>query len=415
MFLKSVLFISFILSMPGVLNAQEIDLLILNRDYQQALSRIEQQLSSEPTAGLFFKKGLVCEKLMDFEGAISALRQACMADSMQTVYQEELAEAYSALGNYNDAALCLQRAAHFDPENLPLKGKLGQCFINLKSYREAYYWYDQIYKKDSANAYYNRYFAYAAFQTGKLDLAVRLYEQLVNQNSRDLNVYLNLAGIYANKKENTDKGEAVCSKGLRIFPEHPFLLLKWADVCFKNKEYIRAVVPFERYLAKNDSTYEVLKNYGVCLYFNRSEKKALSVLNKCYLQAVNDPIVNFYIGACYKNLKQFPESIEFFKLAIETATPFYLDEIYQHMGQAYGLIREYEKSIEAYQEALKLNPANVELLFEIATTYEEFKSNETMALNYYQIYLKEAGETAKRANYALDRIKNLKEDLFFEK
>jgi hypothetical protein len=35
---------------------REIDLLILNRDYQQALYRIEQYLDKEPTAGLFFKK-----------------------------------------------------------------------------------------------------------------------------------------------------------------------------------------------------------------------------------------------------------------------------------------------------------------------------------------------------------------------
>jgi len=411
---KTALFIGLVLLISGKINAQEIDLLILNRDYQRALVRIDRMLESEPTADLYFKKGLVCEKLMDFDGAVTAFRLAFAADSTSTIYLEELAEAYSGLGNYNDAALCLQRAVHLDPERLPLKGKLGQCLINLKSYGEAYTWYDQIYKVDSTNAYYNRYFAYVAFQTGKLDLAVRLYERLVNQKSRDLNVYLNLAGIYANKKENRDKGEAVCAKGLLIFPEHPFLLLKWADVCFKNKEYARAVLPFERYLAKNDSTYEVLKNYGVCLYFNHLEDSALQILNKCYSQVINDPIVNFYIGACYKNLKQFPESIEFFKLAIETATPFYLDEIYQHMGQAYGLLREYEKSIEAYQEALELNPTNVELLFEIATTYEEFRSKETMALNYYQIYLKEAGEKARRADYALDRIKKLKEDLFFE-
>jgi len=56
----------------------------------------------------------------------------------------------------------------------------------------------------------------------------------------------------------------------------------------------------------------------------------------------------------------------------------------------------------------------VELLFEIATTYEEMRSNQTFALNYYQNYLKQAGEQAKRADYALDRIKKLKEELFFE-
>ena len=56
----------------------------------------------------------------------------------------------------------------------------------------------------------------------------------------------------------------------------------------------------------------------------------------------------------------------------------------------------------------------VEVLFEIATTYEEFNFNKTMALNYYKSYLLEAGEGAMNADYALNRMNKIKEELFFE-
>ena len=130
---------------------------------------------------------------------------------------------------------------------------------------------------------------------------------------------------------------------------------------------------------------------------------------------LNDPIVDFYLGACYKKLKQFPESEGFLLLAIETATPFYLAEIYHHLGQVYGLERKYKESIDAYKKAMELDPMKVELLFQIATTYEEYNFNKTLALSYYKMYLKEAGDQAQNADYALDRIKKIKEDLFFEK
>jgi tetratricopeptide (TPR) repeat protein len=158
-----------------------------------------------------------------------------------------------------------------------------------------------------------------------------------------------------------------------------------------------------------------LRNYGICLYHTDFEESALQMLNKCYSQNINDPIVNFYIGACYKKLNNFPESIRFFELAAAVAIPGFLSDIYHHLGQVYGQQREFKKSIEAYQEALRLDPSKVELLFDIATTYEEFDSNTTMALNYYQIYLKQAGEKTNRAGYALERLKKLKEELFFEK
>lgn len=60
----------------------------------------------------------------------------------------------------------------------------------------------------------------------------------------------------------------------------------------------------------------------------------------------------------------------------------------------------------------KCNSLNYEVLFEIATSYEEFNFNKTLALNYYKSYLKEAGDKAKNADYALERMRKIKEELF---
>ena len=100
--------------------------------------------------------------------------------------------------------------------------------------------------------------------------------------------------------------------------------------------------------------------------------------------------------------------------AIEAATPAYLPEMYHHLGQILAQQRKFEASIAALQKANQLDPTNAEVLFEIATTYEEFNSNKTLALNYYRIYLMEAGESGKNVDYALTRITKIKEELFFE-
>ena len=394
-------------------SAQDIDQLILNRNYVRALEQINLELSKSETAELYFKKGLVLEKMMNFEEAVSALETACRKNSGEPVYFGELAEVCSGVGNYTDAVVSLQKALELEPSDLSVKGKLAQSYLNLKDYPNAFSLYQQIWRQDSTNMYYNRYYAYAAYQTAQLDLAVKLYEQLVSQHSRDLNVYLNLATIYS-RKENMMKAVMSCRHGLQVFPDHPSLLLKEADVWFQHKEYAKAQRPYGQYLAvSGDSAYEVLRNDGICLYFTHFEEDALKILKTCYATTMNDPILNFYMGACYKKLKQFPESIAFFRLTIETATPAYLSDVYHHLGQVYGLQRQFKESIEAYQEALKLDPGKVELLFEIATTYEEFGDNQTLALNYYQAYLKQAGEAAGKAGYALGRITKLKEELFF--
>ncbi len=411
MFRKQMIFIFLLL--PVFSLGQEIDLLLLNREYKQALQQIEERLAVRPQSDLYFKKGLALEKLLKFEDAIAALELACASDSVNPVYWEELAEAHSSLGNYMDAIACFQQAIGLDGQNLTLQGKLAKSYINLKAYADAYAYYQRINFQDSTNSYFNRYFAYAAYRTNRLEEAASLYEKLLQQGTRDLSVYLNLATIYS-KQENMNGAVRACFYGERIFPDHPALVLKRADTYFLFKDYAKAQHPYERYLAANDSTFDVLKNYGICLYFTKFEEEAVSLLEQCYEITVNDPIVNFYIGACHKKLKHLHESIAFFKLSIETATPSYLAEIYHHMGQVYGWQREFKASIEAYDEAMKLDPDKVELLFEIATTYEEYNFNKTLALNYYRTYLLEAGEAAENADYALDRIKRIKEELFFE-
>jgi len=74
----------------------------------------------------------------------------------------------------------------------------------------------------------------------------------------------------------------------------------------------------------------------------------------------------------------------------------------------------YPDAVSALGKANEMDTGNPEILFEIATTYEEFNSNKTLALNYYQIYLKEAGAAARNMEYAQDRIAKIKEEMFFE-
>ena len=138
------------------------------------------------------------------------------------------------------------------------------------------------------------------------------------------------------------------------------------------------------------------------------------MLEKCVDQIVNDEYVLFYLALSYKRLKDFVISEQYMEAAIEAATPAYLPDMYHYLGQILGQQRKFAESIAALQKANELDAENAEVLFEIATTYEEYNNNKTLALNYYRLYLLQAGEEGENVKYALDRMKKLKEDLFFE-
>ncbi len=396
------------------LYAQSIDELILNKKFDKALSRISAQLQEKPGAELYFKQALIYKEMANPMLAGKALEQALFYDPQNSSYLAELGENFSTLGNIYQSVECYRRAVELDPNDINLQGKLGRAYINIDDFKNAFQTFEMVSKIDSSNVFINKQFAFAAFKTGKADLAIHLYEKVIAENPGDFGTHLNLLAIYKKKKDPANVSR-VGERALSVFPGNPTLLLREADALFELSDYEDAIYPYEKYLAENDSVFDVVKNYGITLFFCKQETKALQLLEKCFYQAPNDQYVNFYVGLCYKKLADYKRSAEFLNSAIECSQPPYLSDMYHHLGQVYGSNREFEKSIAALQKAYDLNTEKVEVLFEIATTYEEYNFNKTLALNYYSIYLKTAGEEAKNADYALGRIRKIKEDLFFEK
>jgi len=409
-----VLITSILLVNMPVFAQQEIEMMIINRDYHGALDLIEKEISTNPSAEIFYKKGLVLNSLQNYRESILAFQIAIQTDSVNPIIMAELAENFAILGNYHDAAFWFEKSIALQPENLSLLAKSGRNYISLKDFKKAYNCFSDVYAVDSTNIYWNKQLAFSAFRIGNKPQAKYLYKQVLSQNPRDYSSYTNLIRILDKQKEDSLIVE-VFDMGLANFPGDAELFGERARFYFETKKYEQAKPDFESYfLAGGDSVYPVLMNYGITCYFTKYDSLAVQMLEKCVDQVVNDPYVLFYLALSYKRMNTFEISEQFMKAAIEAATPAYLPDMYHYLGQILGLQRKFPESIAALQKANELDPENKEVLFEIATTYEEYNSNKTLALNYYNLYLKEAGEEAKNIDYALTRMKKLKEDLFFD-
>jgi tetratricopeptide (TPR) repeat protein len=411
--MKQFLIAFFALVVPLQLFSQSVDELILNKKYKAALAKIDSRLEEKPEAHLYFKQALVYEAQSEFLLAAKSLEKALFYEPENAMYLAELGETYSNLGNLYQAVECFRRASEIAPGDLSLKGKLGRTYLNIDDFKRAFVTLSNLYQVDSTNVFFNKQLAFAAFKRGESSLSIRLYEKVVQDNPGDFGSRLNLIAVYKNKK-NSAMVYQTGRNALTVFPSNATILVRTADGLFELKDYSRALSLYEAFLANHDSTYDVMKNYGISLYLTSQEEKSISILEKCFYQLPNDPLVCFYLGLAYKSLANYERSAEFMRAAIACAQPPYLSDMYHHLGQIYGRNREFEKSIAALQKAFEVNPEKVEVLFEIATTYEEFDFNKTLALNYYNEYLKTAGEKAKNADYALGRIQKIKEELFFD-
>ena len=409
-----ILFLLMICAATTLLAQRKIDLLLIDKNYDKALQEIDKELAVNPSSELFYKKGVVYKNLQDYQKALEAFLSGLQYNASNVVMLEETAECFSILGNNKDAISFYEKAIQVDPENLALAGKLGRVHINLNDYKTAYNVFSGIYEKDSSNVYWNKQLAYCSFRVFQREQARDLYERVLDANPRDHGTYINLIHCYNWKKEATEI-MATIDSGLVQFPADKDLLFEKAMFFYKTKRYGPAMLQFEKYLEQEKQpAYETLMNYGISTYFAEQEAKALDIFGDLKRMNPNDPLVMYYQSLCNRKLKNFEDAIELMTFAIDASVPDYVSEMYHHLGQMYGQQRDFKASIEALKKAYELNPGKTEVLFEIATTYEEYNSNKTLAMNYYRIYLTESGESAKNAIYALERIEKLKEDLFFD-
>jgi tetratricopeptide (TPR) repeat protein len=389
---------------PIVCAAQNIDQLILNKDYSGAISQIDAKLAMHPDAELYWKQATVYRQLSRPMRAARSLENAIAIDSLNCKYLVEYADLQTELGNPYKSVSYYQRAANISKVDLNLKCRLGKAYMSIDDYSKAYEVFRIINSMDSTNLVYSKQFALAALKTGKTDLAIGLFERVLQYNPNDFNSYINLIPLYLKNKDAVQIVRT-SDRALYFFSENPAVLLREANSLYSLKEYEEAKPCFERYLAQNDSVFEVLENYGITLYFIQDDDKAREILEKCNALDPTNPFVNFYLGLICKRQVDFQKSEEYLRMAIATSQPAYLTEMHHLLGQVYGLQREFEKSIESLQEAYRCNPLNTEILVEIATTYEEFGSNKKLALTYYQKYLQEAGDQAVNAQFAQERIR----------
>lgn len=410
---------------------QDIDLLILNKKYGQALTIIDQAFTKNPSAGLLLKKGLVYKLREEYQKAAEAFFEASrMAPENQEILGE-LAETLMSLDNYSDAVQIYRKALDTDTTNLPLAGRLGAAYISLKDYHNALKVFTSIYQEDSTNVFWNKQYAYCVAKTQTSDsLAIQLYKSLIARNPRDVSLYSSLGSLlFRTKKSN--QAIDILNRGLTEFPNYPDLTLKLATYYLSQKIYDKAVESYKNYVENSEPLsellqidgiipvsepdYEVLRSYGIALYLNKSEVEALNILNKCAAITLNDGIVLYYQGLIYKKMIDYPTAEHLMNEAINVSMPDYLSAMYHQLGQIYSQERKFRESVDAYRKAYKLDTTNFEILFELATTCEEYMTNKEIPLNYYQAYLIQGRDKAKNADYALNRIDRIKEELFFGK
>ena len=414
---------------------KEIDQYIFDKNYEKAGELLGKQImEGNSDFSTLNRMGVVSMKLYNYDIAYSNFEKALLLKPEDISILDNIAYCSRKLGDKKKSIYFLNKAYELDSANKQIAGEYADILISVGNYKKAanVYWsflppdtliqtnrnYDLLNFPPDGHKFlfFYKQLAFCEYKMDRYGGAIN-HLKVVEHFAPSDKEALYWQALILQKLSKFDGAIEACDKILTLESDNTKALAKKAYILFGQKFYTPALEVYEKLIALEadnpDPTH--LKNYGICLYYEGKHQKAMEVLDVVKPQDQLDPFVPFYLGLSCEKLAHHEKALENLQEAAFLSVPGYSSDVYHHLGIHYKQMRMFKEALGAFEMVQKLDPANYNVLFDIAITHEEYNRNQTLALNYYNEFVKQC-TNSKSANlkYALNRIKRIKEDLFFE-
>ncbi|PKQ61415.1 hypothetical protein BZG02_15795 [Labilibaculum filiforme] len=394
----------------------KLDQLLFSEQYLEAIPLLEQLIKKDSTNSLlYFQLGKLYQKLDKDLLATYNYRKANTLQPNSETTLLSLSSSLYALGNYPDAEKHLSNLYAIDSTNYSINLLFAKTLASQNKLQESLDLYQQIIEVDSLNPGIHKQIGSLKDRMQDFNGSLSSYMISYELNTSDLSV---LVHIIQQLYEMTGYQQALeyCSKGLVTYPNNSVLLKKKAQVLIGLEWYDNALNILKDLEGSKQLSEAEHKYLGICYMQTRQYEEALTAFAACGPNFEKDPMINFHTGICYARLNQHQKAITYLENALFYITPSIEASMHLYLAKSYHANQQFEKAITSYQHHFEMDNTNADILYEIATSYEEYGNNKDKALDYYSKYLQQSNNKEDpKYEYAKSRILRIKENIHFEK
>lgn len=417
----------------------EIEKHFFDGNYEKTIELLNEKISLSNAQMIDYQMMAQCYvQQFNYQKAIQYFEKALFFDTSNVTSLEGMSDACLSLGRKKEAYSGYLQIIELDSTNVRVAGKIAGLLMDFDQYAAAETMYSKLYQQDSSNAYFFRRLMLSKYKQKQYAYLLDLYyagnkdritvtknKQGIELISRkpfneniiiDKEVEMMAADSYSKINKNFE-AMSILAEILMVDSLYLPAISKLAYINFSAYRNYDVAVEYYRQLNRleNFSDPFHLKNLGICEYFVGNHEFAAHLLDSLSSELSDDPFVTFYAGLSYRKLGNIDKALEMLELAALFVIPAYTGDLYHHLGRAYSAKRMFEKAIETYKKVREYDPKNNQVLYDLAVTYEEFNLNRSVALVYYEQFIEAStNQQSPDVKYAENRIKLIKEELFFE-
>jgi len=388
--------------------SNHIKSLMIDGKYKIAVQELDSILQRDTSnTNACYLLGLNYEALADYVKAVKFLSIAVRIQPNNEKFLESLGGNYYSSGLITEADTVLSRAFLLDSTSTHIQILLGEVYMNEKKWAEAGKIYSGLIAKDSGNSFFYQQLAQCYSNLGNSGEAVKYNRVAHSLNPQNLKIIIDLTYLFY-IQDQLQEALDILSNGLKYYQRSP-VLWKWeGDVYFKKNDFDSALNSYHRSFYCGDSSANILKSMGICLYQTQKYSYAVNFLEHSIELDPKDFITFFYLGASYKALNKLDRALYNFEIADTLLQNDFHSNVYMQMGAVYQVQNKYKKALDCYKDALRENPSDRSGIFYLAAISDKLK-NYNDAQKYYKMFLDNPENPDKKLlDFAKQRMGELK-------
>lgn len=395
----------------------KLQMALFEGDVEGAANLLRILIHQDTTnAQLWNIQGTLFRQSMDFPAAIKCYKKALELDQGNINYLRQLSQ---SLYDQEDYPICLLYTdTLLQIDSLNKSGLLlqAQTFQKLNRYLEAGNALKKLHQMDSTNTWYIRQLGILASKTDSITEALQWFTQAIQLDSMDMRSYTYLGSLFV-KAEMYEEGIPVLTDAIARDSSQALIFRFRGSLSIMAADFKGGESDFKSAIELGDSIPFTFRHYGLCLFKQSRYDEALPIYEETVRMDPEDAQAWYYLGFCYKWQEDVDMGLACLKKALELSATKSIADVYDGLGQFYGLKRDYEKSIHNYSRAYEWNPENPIPLAQLGMLVEQSGGKKEHAKNYYQAFLDKANRDVKDLyliEYVSNRIKVINEKLFME-
>lgn len=394
----------------------KVDELLFSGEYSEAIPVLTEMVKKDKTnSKLYFRLGKAYQQLDQNGKAIENYKKAKQFNPNSTATLLNLSSCLYSSGNYPNAEQELLKLQQLDTNNYSVNLLLAKTFSVQNKYKQSLEIYSKLSQQDSLNPNIHKQMGNIKRRMQNFIGSLASYMKANELNPKDLSVIVHIVQqLY--EMQAYQQAIGYINNGLNEFPNNTTLLKKKAQILIGLEWYDNALTILKELKSKHQLITSENRQLGICYMQTRQYEAALKAFNDCGPSFEKDPMINFHTGICYARLDQHEKGIKYLENALFYVTPPIEASMHLFLAKSYGANRQFEKAVASYKKHFEMDNTNPAILYDIATSYEEFGNNKTKALAYYTKFMQQTNEKDdEKYEYAKSRVLHIKENIHFEK